>query len=105
RPALDIAPWAGLLAARARQAGLLIPDRTLGLAWSGGMTPARVAGLLRHLPDGLTELYTHPATTGGFAGEAPGYAYAAERDALVAPESRDAVAQMGAVSGGFLDFS
>ncbi|MER2196739.1 hopanoid biosynthesis-associated protein HpnK, partial [Methylobacterium brachiatum] len=41
RPALDIAPWSALLAVRARQAGLLIPDRTLGLAWSGAMTPLR----------------------------------------------------------------
>ena len=43
KAALDSAPWAALLAVRARQAGLLIPDRTLGLAWSGAMTPARVA--------------------------------------------------------------
>ena len=105
RPALDIAPWAALLAVRARQAGLLIPDRTLGLAWSGAMTPARVAGLLRHLPDGLTELYTHPATAGGFPGEAPGYRYAAERDALVASEAQEAVARSGAATGGFSDFS
>jgi hopanoid biosynthesis associated protein HpnK len=104
RAALDIAPWAGLLAVRARQAGLLIPDRTLGLAWSGAMTPRRVASLLAHLPDGLTELYTHPASAGGFAGEAPGYAYAAERDALIAPEARAAVARPGVVSGGFSDF-
>lgn len=105
RPALDIAPWSALLAVRARQAGLLIPDRTLGLAWSGAMTPERVAGLLCHLPEGLTELYTHPATTGGFPGEAPGYAYAAERDALVAVATRDALARSGASSGGFSDFS
>ncbi|CAA2139645.1 hopanoid biosynthesis-associated protein HpnK [Methylobacterium bullatum] len=105
KPALDIAPWAGLLAVRARQAGLLIPDRTLGLAWSGAMTPRRVAELLRHLPDGLTELYTHPATGGGFPGEAPGYAYAAERDALIAPETIAALAASGAVRGGFSDFA
>ena len=104
KPALDIAPWAGLLAVRARQAGLLIPDRTLGLAWSGAMTPQRVAGLLGHLPDGLTELYTHPATRGGFPGEAPGYAYAAERDALISPEAIDAIRQVGADRGGFSDF-
>lgn len=104
RAALDIAPWAALLAARARQAGLLIPDRTLGLAWSGAMTPGRVAGLLEHLPNGLTELYTHPATAGGFPGEAPGYAYAAERDALISPAAREAVARSGARSGGFSDF-
>lgn len=104
RPALDIAPWAGLLAVRARQAGLLIPDRTLGLAWSGGMSAQRVAGLLRHLPGGLTELYTHPATAGGFPGEAPGYAYAAERDALIAQASRAAVSGPEVVRGGFSDF-
>ncbi|MCJ2046902.1 hopanoid biosynthesis-associated protein HpnK [Methylobacterium sp. J-078] len=102
KAALDSAPWAALLAVRARQAGLLIPDRTLGLAWSGAMTPARVAGLLRHLPDGLTELYTHPATGGGFPGEAPGYAYAAERDALIAPETLAAAS--GLRRGGFSDF-
>ncbi|MCJ2082921.1 hopanoid biosynthesis-associated protein HpnK [Methylobacterium sp. J-090] len=105
KPALDSAPWAALLAVRARQAGLLIPDRTLGLAWSGAMTPARVAALLAHLPDGLTELYTHPATGGGFPGEAPGYAYAAERDALIAPTSLAALAASGAVRGGFSDFT
>jgi hopanoid biosynthesis associated protein HpnK len=102
--ALDTAPWAALLGARARRSGVLTPDRVLGLAWSGAMTPARVAGLLRHLPDGLTELYLHPATAGGFPGEAPGYAYAAELDALVAPESRSALAASGARLGGFSDF-
>ncbi|AWN42246.1 hopanoid biosynthesis-associated protein HpnK [Methylobacterium durans] len=105
RPALDIAPWAALLAVRARAAGLLIPDRTLGLAWSGAMNPARVAALLSQLPEGLTELYTHPATAGGFPGEAPGYAYAAERDALTAPEARQAVERAGAIRGGFSDFA
>ena len=105
RPAWDIAPWAALLAVRARQAGLLIPDRTLGLAWSGAMTPGRVAALLDHLPNGLTELYTHPAIAGGFPGEAPGYAYAAERDALIAPQARDILRSDGIRSGGFSDFA
>jgi hopanoid biosynthesis associated protein HpnK len=104
RPALDIAPWAALLAIRARQAGLLIPDRTLGLAWSGAMTPPRVAGLLRHLPDGLTELYTHPATGGGFPCEAAGYLYAQECNALIAPASLAAAEASGAARGGFSDF-
>ena len=105
RAAFDTAPWAALLAVRARRMSLTIPDRTFGLAWSGAMTPARVAALLAHLPDGLTELYTHPATAGGFAGEAPGYAYAAERDALIAPESRAILARGQIIRGGFSDFS
>ncbi|MER2198234.1 PTS cellobiose transporter, partial [Methylobacterium brachiatum] len=49
-------------------------------------------------------LYTHPATEGGFPGEAPGYLYAAERDALIAPASRAAADASGAVRGGFSDF-
>ncbi|GJD46451.1 Chitooligosaccharide deacetylase [Methylobacterium cerastii] len=105
RAALDTAPWAALLAVRARRMSLTIPDRTLGLAWSGAMTPPRVAALLANLPDGLTELYTHPATAGGFPGEAPGYAYAAERDALVAPEAITILAQEKIIRGGFSDFS
>ena len=104
RAALDTAPWAALLAVRARQAGLLVPDRTFGLAWSGAITPRRVAALLANLPSGLTELYTHPATAGGFPGEAPGYAYAAERDALIDPATRAAVARAGIQCGGFSDF-
>ncbi|KMO16579.1 hopanoid biosynthesis-associated protein HpnK [Methylobacterium indicum] len=103
--ALDTAPWAALLGWRARRAGLTVPDGVLGLAWSGAMTPARVEGLLRHLPDGLTELYLHPATAGGFPGEAPGYAYAEELAALTAPASRAALAASGAVTGGFSDFA
>ena len=47
---------------------------------------------------------THPATAGGFPGEAPGYAYAAERDALIAPASRAAAARPDMVLGGFSDF-
>lgn len=105
RAALDTAPWAALLAVLARQAGLLVPDRTLGLAWSGAMTPDRVAALLGVLPDGLSELYTHPATAGGFPGEAPGYAYAAERDALIDPRARATIERSGATLGGFSDFS
>jgi hopanoid biosynthesis associated protein HpnK len=84
------APWARMLRARARRAGLVVPDQVFGLAWSGAMTAKRVAGLLRALPPGRTEIYTHPATTGGFPGSAPGYRYADELAALVAPEARAA---------------
>ena len=49
------------------------------------MTESRLAGLLAHLPDGLTEIYFHPATSNSFSGAAPGYRYADELAALVAP--------------------
>src|SRR5271154_3763933 len=48
---------------RARWRHLRMPDRVFGLAWSGAMTERRIAGLLANLPDGLSEIYTHPATS------------------------------------------
>jgi hypothetical protein len=49
------------------------------------MTETRVAGLLAHLSDGITEFYFHPATSNFFSGAAPGYRYADELAALIAP--------------------
>lgn len=101
-PALT-APFAMLLMHRFRRAGLLVPDRVVGLAWSGAMTADRLEAVLDLLPDGVTEIYTHPATAGGFVGAAPGYRYAAELAALTAPRVRAALARSGARTGGFAD--
>jgi hopanoid biosynthesis associated protein HpnK len=98
-------PWAKGVRGRYRKAGVAMADQVFGLRWSGAMTPDRVAGIIRHLPDGLSELYLHPATEGGFAGSAPGYRYAEEFAALVAPQVRDAVRDSGVMLGGFSDFA
>jgi hopanoid biosynthesis associated protein HpnK len=76
---------AALLRARVQRRRLFAADRVFGLAWSGAMTETRVAGLLAHLPNGLTEFYFHPATSNSFSGAVPGYRYADELAALVAP--------------------
>lgn len=99
-----IAPLAAMLAAQLRRAGLRTPDQVFGLAWSGLMTRTRLVGLLANLPEGLSEIYTHPATSGGFPGAAAGYCYAEELAALTAPEVAAAVAKSGAQLGGFADF-
>jgi hopanoid biosynthesis associated protein HpnK len=101
--ALITAPWAGLLGWRARRAGLATPDAVFGLAWSGAMTAERVAGLIRNCPDGLIEIYTHPATGDAFAGGAPGYRYAEELAALTSSLAREAVRASGARLGGYAD--
>ncbi len=101
-PALT-APFSALLAARMRWAGLRVPDRVFGLAWSGAMTADRLEAVLDLLPDGVTEIYTHPATAGGFAGAAPGYLYAEELAALTAPRVRAALARSAVRTGGFGD--
>jgi hypothetical protein len=85
-------------------AGIAAPDQVFGLAWSGAMTTQRLAGLLENLPDGLTEIYTHPAT-GPYSGSAPGYQYGAELDALTRPELAGLLVRQGIKSGGFGDFS
>lgn len=101
-PALT-APFAMLLAHRFRRAGLQVTDRVFGLAWSGAMTADRLEAVLDQLPDGVTEIYTHPATTGGFIGAAPGYRYADELAALTEPRVRAALVRSAARSGGFGD--
>ncbi len=103
-PAWVTEPWARLVRARYRRAGVAMADQVFGLAWSGAMTTARVAGLIRHLPDGLSELYLHPGADDGFEGAAPGYAYASEGLALTADETRAAVRESGAILGAFSDF-
>jgi chitin disaccharide deacetylase len=96
------APWAALLARRARRAGLHTPDAVFGLAWSGAMTRARLVGLLQHLPEGRSEIYLHPATADDFAGHAPGYRYAEELAALIAPDVIAAARYLRL--GGYADF-
>jgi len=97
-------PWAALTAARFRAAGVHVPDHSFGLRWSGAMTAARLQGLVRRLPDGISEIFLHPAMGPAFPGSAPGYGYAAELDALLSGSVREAVAVAGARLGGFADF-
>ena len=87
-------PWARLLRARARRRRLVTADRVFGLAWSGAMNAQRMNALLANLPDGVNEIYTHPATTNAFAGASKHCDYAGDLAALV---SSDVVAQLRAI--------
>jgi hopanoid biosynthesis associated protein HpnK len=98
------APFARALRSRFCRAGIAAPDAVFGLAWSGAMTTSRLAGLIAHLPEGLSEIYTHPAT-GPYPGSAPGYRYAAELAALTDPQVVASLAASGIKTGGFGDFS
>jgi hypothetical protein len=97
-------PYAALLGRAARKAGLKTPDAVFGLAWSGAMTEPRVEGVVKRLPEGLSEIYTHPGTAGGFAGHAPGYRYAEELAALTSPAVAAAVKRGDIALGGYSDF-
>jgi len=56
-----LARWCAVLRSQARRAGLLTNDAVFGLGWTGHMTTARVQHVLASLPEGLSELYFHPA--------------------------------------------
>ena len=106
RPQRDLlaAPWTALLAKRVRRHGFTAPDWTFGRAWSGAMIEPRIASILQNLPDGLSEIYCHPATHSGFGGAASGYRYVDELSALTAPGIQALLRQSGAATGGFGDF-
>jgi hopanoid biosynthesis associated protein HpnK len=101
--ALAHAPLARIQRARLRRAGIDAPDQVFGLAWSGAMTEERLSGLIAHLPEGITEIYTHPAISAAFGEAAPGYRYEEELAALTSPELRRQIAAAGVASGGFSD--
>jgi hopanoid biosynthesis associated protein HpnK len=104
-PAWVTGPWAALGRRRARRAGLKTPDQVFGLSWSGAMDAGRLCGLIEHLPDGLSEIYLHPATLDAYPGSAPGYHYIEEFEALVNPAVAAAARAKGVTLGGFADFA
>jgi hopanoid biosynthesis associated protein HpnK len=103
RPQLIMAPWTAMLRERARRADFIIPDAVFGLRWSGQMTPQRLAALLKNLPDGLVEIYTHPATSDTFPGHARRYGYKQELAALTDPAVTAALLACGRSPGGYAD--
>jgi len=78
--------WTRLLRRQARAAGLAANDHCFGLAWSGHMTTDRVRRLLAALPDGVSEIYFHPATASDptLRRLMPDYEHAAELATLLA---------------------
>ena len=96
--------WGRLVRHRMRAARMTVPDQVLGLAWSGSMTENRVRGILQHLPSGLTEIYTHPATA-PYPGSAPGYDYCGELAALTDPLAKGLIAKGRITLGRFADFT
>jgi hopanoid biosynthesis associated protein HpnK len=77
--------WCAILRAQARGAQLITNDQVLGLADTGHMTPSTVARLLANLPNGLTEMYFHPATRRDATLQRlmPSYEHTAELEALL----------------------
>ena len=65
-----------------------------GLADTGAMTAERVRHYLEQIPDGVSELYFHPATARPSVWPA-NYRYADEAAALIDPEAQAIIARRG----------
>jgi hopanoid biosynthesis associated protein HpnK len=87
-------PVVTALRRRLDRAGLARNHQVFGIAWSGAMTEDRLLALLPHLPDGVSEIYGHPAV-GAASSFAPGYRHAEELAALVSPRVRRRIEELG----------
>jgi hypothetical protein len=94
-----------MLRRRFRRAGIMTPDQVFGLAWSGAMTADRLAALIRRLPQGVSEIYLHPAVIEDYPGATPGYRHQLEFEALFDKGVAAALRSAGDIRlGGFADF-
>jgi hopanoid biosynthesis associated protein HpnK len=99
--------WVATLRRRLRRARIQANDQLFGLAWTGAMTERRVLALLDHLPDGVSELYCHPAVARvpALEAEMPGYRHVEELAALVSPAVRARIDALGVRLVGYADLA
>lgn len=93
----SIEVWLSLMRLRAHRAGIVCNDYAFGVNEAGALTEERVLQILDRLPDGVTEIFFHPAT-GPFAGADRGtehFAWSGELAALTSPRVREAIVRNG----------
>jgi chitin disaccharide deacetylase len=102
---LLLAPWMALARRRLRLAGLRANDYVFGMNDSGRMDSDLLRRIVERLPDGVSEIYSHPATgrSPQIDRDMPGYRNEAELQALTNPAVREAVVAAGARSIAFSD--
>ena len=96
-------PWLALMRRRMDRADISYNDHVFGIRHSGGMDETAVLDILRDLPDGLSELYLHPAAHGGLVASMAEYRHADELAALLSPRVRDTIAERYLLCHGFAD--
>jgi len=105
REPLWLKPWIGLVRERLDRAGIAHNDYVVGIANTGRMTEGVLLEALAHLPDGVGEIYCHPAVVGegALTQGMRGYRHADELAALLSPRVEAAIEAAGATRGGFAD--
>lgn len=97
-------PWARLVAARFRRRGIAVPNAVFGLRHSGAMTADRVAAAIAALPEGLSEIYLHPATRDDYPGHGPAYRHRDELATLLDTGIRQQIVDADVNCGSFSTF-
>ncbi len=90
-------PWLRLMRVRMRTAGIRFNDFVFGMADSGSMDTELVIKFLRRLPNGVTEMYFHPATARcpEIDRTMPHYRHEAELAALTDPRVKETIGICG----------
>jgi chitin disaccharide deacetylase len=96
-----LSPWLAIMRRRLRAARIAHNDFVFGISGSGSMDEARLLEILARLPDGVTEIYLHPAAESGITASMSGYRHTDELAALLSPRVRAAITASGAVTGTF----
>lgn len=102
---LALRPWIALVRARLDRCGIAHNDYVAGLAQSGQMDEAAFIKALATLPDGVSEIYCHPAMPGDspLTPSMTDYRHADELAALLSPRVAAAMDTTGLPRGGFSD--
>ncbi|GLK58397.1 MULTISPECIES: hopanoid biosynthesis-associated protein HpnK [Azotobacter] len=96
-------PWLSLMRRRLDRAGITYNDHVFGLHHSGGMDEGVLLKMLSQLPDGLSELYLHPAVRDGLTASMADYRHSDELAALLSPRVRGAIVGRYRLCSGFRD--
>jgi len=102
---LLLSQWTALLRRRLRREGIFSNHFVFGMNDSGHLDLSLVLRFLKYLPQGVTEIYFHPAIdpsrgTAGFTGD---ISQQAEFEALTSPILRDALESSGIETIAFSD--
>jgi hopanoid biosynthesis associated protein HpnK len=105
REPLWLKPWIRLVRDRLDRAGIAHNDYVVGIAKTGQMTEGVLLEALARLPDGVGEIYCHPAVVGegALTRGMSNYRHADELAALLSPRVAAAIEAAGATCGGFAD--
>ncbi len=96
-------PWLALMRWRINKAGIAHNDHVFGIRHSGGMDEAAMLAILDQLPEGLSEIYLHPASHGHLTDSMANYRHADELAALLSPRVRDVIGARYTLCDGFTD--